>query len=420
MPTNYIEIAPISSPPKKRKRTEKSTASPPSTVPVVFPPVVYPFMFPGYPAMPAQWMPVMPPPVFGLGSPLPQPQITQKPLGQCTVTKVPTESTDMKSPLQNLIAQVDAITPAVPKQPKMVAKKVATKELPSPPKKQEAAPTSPIVIQPVTQKRSKSARSVEIETTGNNTGMELRRKVAKQHTVLLHDLQALQKVNRNNEQVTKVCHDYSVDVSAIETQRGHALLVAIDAQNRQSIEFYYDQKRNELIEKTISTLTKLKSSVTVPAAWSTPTHGLPCLPYVTQNVPEKTSDEDSSTNTNKGSSTTSRRSAEDPYPILNQWYEDFRDCPYASPEDVIELSEKTGLTVSQVRKWLGNRRLRDKDNKVRLRKYDSKIILGHLRRRNKEKKEQMQQQQQQEQQQYSEEDLESSLNIKIESVASLV
>ena len=413
MPANYIEIAPISSPPKKRKRTEASATSPPTTVPVMFPSVVYPFMFPGYPAMPAQWMPpILQPPVFGLGSPLPQPQIAQKPVGQCTITKVPTESTGTKSPIQNLVAQIDAMTPPVLKQqPRKSTKPLATKES-SPPKKQEPRP---IVIQPVSQKRSRTGRAEENESsTSSTTAMELRRKVYTLHTSVLNDLMELQlRASKNQGQATKVLHDYSVDVSAIETQRGHALLVAVDKHNRQSIEFYYDQKRHELIEKNIAIVTMLKSGVTAPTAASSPT--------MTSNVHKDSRDEEPTTDANKG---TNQKVTESCYVILNQWYEDFRDCPYASPEDVVELSEKTGLTISQVRKWLGNRRLRDKDNKVCLRKYDSKIILGHLRQRNKERKEQLQQQQKQseedlsisEQQQHTEE---TSLNIKIESVISL-
>ena len=219
-----------------------------------------------------------------------------------------------------------------------------------------------------------------------------------QHAVLVHDLQALQQVNSNSEKVRKVCTDYFTGVSSVETQRSHALIVATDLHNRHSIEFYYDKKRNELIESTTNTLKKLKSSVKVPAAWLAPSHRLPLLSYVTDSY-ETDLEEDVTPDFHAEPVPNVPKNVEYTNAVLNQWYEDFRDCPYASNEDVAELSQKTGLTVTQVRKWLGNRRLRDKDSKVRLRKYDSKIILGHLRRRNKQKKEQLKQQQKQQQQQ---------------------
>ena len=440
MPTNYIEIAPVSSPPRKRKRTDSTIASP-TTMPVPFHPAIYPFMFPGHPAYAAQWM-AIPPPVFGVGSPQP---LKRKAVGYCTITKVgkPSQSADATSPLQQLIAQVDAITPPVKKQPTQTKQQINSKQSPSAPKQQETLPGVPIVIEPISEKKrkecSKSVMTPENEIIWlKNAFDQLRPKVSMQHTVLLHDLQALQETNKDHKEVNKVCVEYSTAVTTIETQRSHALLVAIDIKTRQSIEVHYDQKRLELIESAIKTLTKLKPSVNIPAAWSAPTHGLPLLSYVTQSaqtetkVQESTVDfyKENTVDSNKEVITAFRKRAgnmANTYAILNQWYEDFRDCPYASNEDISELSQKTGLTVSQVRKWLGNRRLRDKDSKVRLRKYDSKIILSHLRRRNKQKKEQLQQQQQQEQEQQPttvESTSESSeaaplLKIKIESVSSL-
>ena len=387
MPTNYIEITPISSPPRKRQRTEATIISPPNAPPM-FPPVMYPFMLPGHPL---QWMPVMTP-VFGLPPPFLQ-SPAQKPLGHCTITKVSAESVAVKSPVQELIAQVDAITPSVKRKSTPPAKKTPAKESSSTLKKQ---PSTPIIIEPIVQKKNKAKVPDNEVSFSEGAYQELRLKISMQHAVLVHDLQALQQVNSKNEKVHKVNEEYFLGVSSIETQRSHALIVATDLRNRHSIEFYYDKKRNELIESTTNTLKKLKSSVKVPAAWSAPNHRLPLLPYVT-DTSETNFEEDVAQDVHSEPVPSAPKSVEDANAILNQWYEDFRDCPYASNEDVAELSQQTGLTVIQVRKWLGNRRLRDKDSKVRLRKYDSKIILGHLRRRNKQKKEQLKQQQQQQQ-----------------------
>ena len=389
MPTNYIEIAPISSPPRKRKRTETTITSPPNAPPM-FSPVMYPFMLPGHPL---QWMPVMTP-VLGLPPSFLQ-SPAQKPLGQCTITKVSAESSDVKSPVQELIAQVDAITPTVRRKSAQPAKKTPPKESSSTLKKQTS---TPIVIEPIVQKKNKAKVPDSEVPFSEGAFQELRPKISMQHAVLVHDLQALQQVNSSSEKVREVCKDYFAGVSSIETQRSHALIVATDLHNRHSIEFYYDKKRNELIESTTDTLKKLKSNVKVPIAWSAPSHRLPLLSYVTDNC-ETNLEEDVTPDVHAEPVPNTPKSVEYTNAVLNQWYEDFRDCPYASNEDVAELSQKTGLTVTQVRKWLGNRRLRDKDSKVRLRKYDSKIILGHLRRRNKQKKEQLKQQQKQQQQQ---------------------
>ena len=370
-------------------------------------------MLPGHPL---QWMPVMTP-VFGLPPPFLQ-SPAQKPPGQCTVTKVSAESAAVKSPVQELIAQVDAITPSVKRKTAQSLKKTPIEESSSTPKNQ---PSTPIIIEPIVQKKNKTKVPDNEVSFSEGAFQELRPKISMQQTVLVHDLQALQEVNNKNEKIHKVCEEYFTGVSSIETQRSHALIVATDLHNRHTIEFYYDKKRNELIQSTTNTLKKLKSSVKVPTAWSAPSHRLPLLPYVT-DICETNSQEDVTPDVHEEPHPNIPKSVEDANAILNQWYEDFRDCPYASNEDVAELSQQTGLTVLQVRKWLGNRRLRDKDSKVRLRKYDSKIILGHLRRRNKQKKEQIKQQQQQQQQQHEDqvklfESYNSSFGEKVKSVS---
>ena len=331
-----------------------------------------------FPGQPLQWMPLMPP-LFGIPPPIFQTP-PPKPVGQCVVTKVLADSASVKSPVHDLIAQVDAITPSVrqksPQSEPKVSSAVATRK---------RRRSQPIVIEPNEQRKNKTRSTTEGENPSSLCDIQmLRSKITTQHAVLVHDLQALQQLNSNNGSVQKICVDYLTGVSSIETQRSHALIVATDMNNRRSIEFYYDKKRQDLMESTVKTLKKLKSSVKIPAIWSAPGR---CLSFVANDCETDSVENIAPAVVDKEpAASTKAKSVEETNAILNQWYEDFRDCPYANNEDVLELSQKTGLTVAQVRKWLGNRRLRDKDSKVRLRKYDSKIILGHLRRRNKQKK----------------------------------
>jgi hypothetical protein len=42
--------------------------------------------------------------------------------------------------------------------------------------------------------------------------------------------------------------------------------------------------------------------------------------------------------------------------ILEDWFDEHKDDPYVSPEGAKELARRANISVSQVRKWLCNRR----------------------------------------------------------------
>ncbi|KAF7638094.1 PBC domain-containing protein [Meloidogyne graminicola] len=52
--------------------------------------------------------------------------------------------------------------------------------------------------------------------------------------------------------------------------------------------------------------------------------------------------------------------------ILNNYYQEHISNPYPSDDDKTELAKKTGITVSQVSNWFGNKRIRDRANKKKL------------------------------------------------------
>ena len=63
--------------------------------------------------------------------------------------------------------------------------------------------------------------------------------------------------------------------------------------------------------------------------------------------------------------------------MLEEWFFNNKNNPYASYRNKIELSKKTNLTVNQVSKWLVKRRKKNKEQyngKSRL-SLDAKLIL---------------------------------------------
>ena len=51
--------------------------------------------------------------------------------------------------------------------------------------------------------------------------------------------------------------------------------------------------------------------------------------------------------------------------VLEEWYEQHNDYPYANDEELTELSGKTGVTIDKVQKWLSNKRNRTNNTKKR-------------------------------------------------------
>ncbi len=268
------------------------------------------------------------------------------------------------------------------------------KELASPPSQRQRE-ASPATAPPkAATRRGKSAKALkDIACTSNAQALSsLQEQVKAQSTVLKHDLKALEEANDDNTEVINICKEFRQEYDVIENQRYCQSLVA-QGSNPQS---HYDEKLLKLIKTTTETLTKLKRCVNVPEAWSRPTHGLPLLPHATDGA-EAASSDDAAPRAAASDEITelspeSAKPEVDPSDILNKWYLDFHDCPYATQGDVAELAQKTGLAPAQVRKWLGNRRLRDKTLTTRLRKSDSKKLLGEFREKNQQKKKELERQ----------------------------
>jgi hypothetical protein len=58
--------------------------------------------------------------------------------------------------------------------------------------------------------------------------------------------------------------------------------------------------------------------------------------------------------------------------ILETWYVQHLNDPYITNVEATELSEKTGLSVKEVKKWLDNRRNRDGNSKKKMRHHPYK------------------------------------------------
>ncbi len=320
-------------------------------------------------------------------------------------------------PLQNLTTQMNAFTP-VKSRPSSAYSSPSSSSKKKKPQRRSESPASPSLAQSDTPvkssnkgsaKKSKATLKNKLDASLEATFNDIHPKAKAQRTVLEHDIKSLREANKDNAKVKSASEEYFSAVEAIDNSRKYALLVTTVSESRQSIEVHYDEQLMNLIDNTVQVLVKLKPSVKIPEAWSAASHGLPLLPHALDKpmpVVEDTEPVEASASVKceRPQPAEKQQQQQGPayptaesYMILNQWYMDFRDCPYASNEDVEELARKTGLTAHKVRKWLGNRRLRDKSNTVRLRKHHSKRLLNEMRQKNLQKKEELQRQQNQQQ-----------------------
>ncbi len=184
-----------------------------------------------------------------------------------------------------------------------------------------------------------------------------------EHSNLLEEMLNLQQCNQGNMSLVSISSTYTVTVQQLETQRSHALLVCLNAEARQNVHDHYDKQRLKLVTDFMGRLSTMKRNGKLIAATS-PTANVELSPSANSSL-------GSADNISCDTKLAAEEVSKAKHPafgattaaILDQWYQEYRNNPYPSNEDMFLLVQQTGLKPTQVRKWLCNRRLRDGNTK---------------------------------------------------------
>ena len=220
--------------------------------------------------------------------------------------------------------------------------------------------------------------------------------VKAQHDILLEQISKLCRKS-GSQWIVAISEDYMKQVQRIEKRRTNALK---QRPGDPSVHAHYDQERLQVIKQIQGQLQAFREnelSSNAPGTSKDPsgTQGTnkdanskagtsndtseqnanntsddddtdPSEDDSDNEPDEQSKDEAASTHTSRFSSKTKQ--------VLETWYVKHLDRPYAG-SDVKKLAKNAGITEKQTKKWLSNRRTRDKN--TRSRKHDKTPVQPH-------------------------------------------
>ena len=223
--------------------------------------------------------------------------------------------------------------------------------------------------------------------------------VKAQHGRLLEEISKLCRKS-GSQWIVAISEDYMKQVQRVEKHRANALK---QHQGDLSVHAHYDQQRLQIISQTQSQLqayrdSEMSSNAPGTSKDATTTPGTSNDASNEARTCKGTADEHSidDTNDDNNAHTDSSKEETDSEPenqqnddnavptrtsrfstktkqVLETWYVKHLNKPYAG-SDAKKIAKKAGITEEQVKKWLSNRRTRDKN--TRSRKPDSAAHMG--------------------------------------------
>ena len=214
--------------------------------------------------------------------------------------------------------------------------------------------------------------------------------VKAQHGILLEEISKLCR-KTGSQWIVAISEDYMKQVQRVDKHRANALK---QRPGDNQLNAHYDQQRLQIISQTqtqlqayrdseISSITP-RTSTDATAAQGTSKDARNKARTKKESVNEDTNDDidddnnadtDSSEdetdsepneqpNDDNAASTRTTRFSSKTKQVLETWYVKHLNKPYAG-SDVKKLAKKAGITEKQVKKWLSNRRTRDKNTRSR-------------------------------------------------------
>ena len=211
--------------------------------------------------------------------------------------------------------------------------------------------------------------------------------VKAQHDILLEQISKLCRKS-GSQWIVAISEDYMKQVQRIEKRRTNALK---QRPGDPSVHPHYDQQRLQLIEQIQSQLQAFRenenSNDPGTSKDSSGTQGTSKDANSKAGTSNDTSEEQNANNTSddggdtysseddsadepdgssnaEAASTSTSRFSSKTKQVLETWYVKHLDRPYAG-SDVKKLAKKAGITEKQTKKWLSNRRTRDKNTRSR-------------------------------------------------------